>query len=52
MTNGAYTLDEIHEEIRDIYEWWAETAPGVTPREEGRLGALWHLADLLHEEGE
>lgn len=46
----AYTLDTVHEEIAEVYRWFAREAPGVTPREEGVLGALWALADALHEE--
>lgn len=46
----TYTLDEIHEEIAEIYHWWARNAPGVTPLEDGRLGALWALHDLMIEE--
>ena len=44
------TLDEVHEDIAAIYKWWAVKAPGVTPRESNELGALWALADILHEE--
>lgn len=47
---GAYTLDEVHDEIQSIYLWWAIQAPGVTPLEEGHLGDLWSLADRLAEE--
>jgi len=49
---GAYTLDEVHEEIKSIYYWWAIQAPGVTPLEEGHLGDLWSLADRMHAEEE
>lgn len=45
-----YTLDEVHADIHTIYRWWAEQAPGVTPVEENELGALWALADRMHEE--
>ena len=44
------TLDEVHNDIAAIYRWWAVKAPGVTPVEAGELGALWALADILHEE--
>lgn len=46
----AYTLAEVEQEISDHYHWFAQNAPGVWPREEGRLGALWGLFDLLIEE--
>lgn len=49
--NNAYTLAEVEQEIYDTYHWFHENA-GVTvyPREEGQLGALWALFDLLIEE--
>lgn len=50
MADTFYNLDSVHEDIRTIYQWWAEQAPGVTPVEENELGALWALADRLHEE--
>lgn len=50
MTTDAYTLDEIHEEIAEIYHWFAQASPGVRPQETGRLGALWSLHDLMVEE--
>ncbi len=50
MADPFYNLDSVHEDIRTIYRWWAEQAPGVTPVEENELGALWALADRLHEE--
>lgn len=43
--NNWMTLEEIENRIRDLYSWWAIVAPGVTPREEGELAALWSLAD-------
>lgn len=50
MTN-AYTLDEVHEEIKGIYEFFYIAAgPGVTAREEGHLGSLWAIHDRLVEE--
>lgn len=49
MTN-AYTLAEVEQDIHDTYQWFHKEAPGVTPREEGNLGALWALHDLLIEE--
>lgn len=48
--NNAYSLAEVEQEISDHYHWFAQNAPGVWPREEGRLGALWGLFDLLIEE--
>lgn len=47
---AAYTLPEVENEIAETYRWFHENAPGVWPREEGQLGALWHLFDLLIEE--
>lgn len=45
-----YNLDTVHDEIRGMYLWWSEQAPGVTPLEEGHLADLWAIADRLHEE--
>ena len=42
------TLPEIEEAIRAEYERWHLLAPGVTPREHGRLGKLWRWADSLY----
>lgn len=47
----AYTLEEVEREIYDTYHWFhREAGVNVYPREEGRLGALWSLFDLLIEE--
>lgn len=51
MTN-AYTLDEVHDEIKGIYEFFYIASPGTTPLEVGHLGALWSIADRLHAEEE
>ena len=40
-------LDVIEKQIYETYQWWAKQAPGVTPREEGRLADLWRVADDL-----
>lgn len=45
-----YTLAEVESEIQQTYFWFAKNAPGVWPREEGQLGALWALFDILIEE--
>ena len=42
------SIDKVEAEIRSIYERWSEIAPGVTPREHGRLGKLWRWADSLY----
>ena len=52
MSSEAYTLEEVERELYETYRWWHEQAPGVTPKEEGTLGALWGLFDLLIEEEE
>lgn len=46
--NQAYSLAEVEQEIYDTYQWFHKEG-GVTvyPREEGNLGALWALHDLL-----
>lgn len=51
MTATPYTLAEVEEEIKSTYVWFHENA-GVTvyPREEGQLGALWSLFEILIEE--
>lgn len=43
----ALTLEEIENRIRDIYEFFTVTAPGVRPQETGELGALWALFDRM-----
>lgn len=43
-------IDAVENEIRDIYLWWAESAPGVTPLEHNRLGDLWRAFDALTAE--
>lgn len=45
-----YTLPEVEADIHQTYKWFHENAPGVWPQEEGQLGALWALFDLLIEE--
>lgn len=40
-------LDELHEEIEKIYRYWHEIAPGVTPREHGKLGQYWRAVDAM-----
>lgn len=52
MTEAApYTLAQVEEEISQTYRWFHENAGiSVYPREEGQLGALWSLFDLLIEE--
>lgn len=52
MTEEAYTLDGVHDEIQSIYLWWAIQSPGTTPLESGHLGDLWSLADRLTYEEE
>lgn len=48
---GAYTLDEVHDEIQSIYLWWAITAgPEIAVQEAGHLGDLWALHDRMVEE--
>lgn len=49
--SNAYTLAEVENEIASVYQWFhKEAGVGVYPREEGQLGALWALFDLLVEE--
>lgn len=51
MTATPYTLAEVEEEIKSTYVWFHENAGiAVYPREEGQLGALWSLFDILIEE--
>lgn len=45
------TLDEVEERIHSIYMWWSITAPGVYPKEEGELAALWAIFDRAVAEG-
>lgn len=41
------TWGETMAEIAKYYRYFAEVAPGVTPREVGTLGNLWRHADAL-----
>lgn len=41
------SIEEVENSIREIYLFFAKEAPGVTPREEGRLGDLWELFDKM-----
>lgn len=43
----ALTLEEIENRIRDIYEFFHQVQPDVTPQETGELGALWALFDRM-----
>ena len=43
------TVDELDKEIERVYRWWANEAPGVTPREYGYLGQLWAARDQYGE---
>lgn len=45
------TWVETMAEIEARYRWFAEQAPGVTPKEVGTLGNLWRHADSLAERG-
>lgn len=42
-------VEAVENEIRGIYLWWAESAPGVTPLEHNRLGDLWRAFDAAVE---
>lgn len=41
-------IEQVEYEIKSIYTWYAEQAPGVTPQEQGPLADLWALADQLY----
>ena len=43
------TVEELDKEIERVYRWWANEAPGVTPREHGYLGQLWAARDQYGE---
>lgn len=45
-----HKLTQLHEQIAHIYRWWANEAPGVTPREDGHLANLWAEVDKLSED--
>lgn len=47
LTNVKLVL--LHEQIAQIYRWWADEAPGVTPQETGHLADLWAHVDQLEE---
>lgn len=49
---NALTLEEIEQRIYDQYQFFAQVAPSVTPRETGELGTLWRLFDgMMAEKG-
>ena len=44
----ALTLEEIENRISEIYAFFSQVAPGVTPRSDvGELGVLWALFDRM-----
>lgn len=43
---ASLTLEEVESEIEAIYRWWHDKAPGVHPREVGRLADLWRVFDM------
>lgn len=48
---NAYTLEEVENELYETYQWFhKEAGVSVVPREEGQLGSLWALHDLLVED--
>lgn len=49
---SAMSLEEVENEISNVYHWFAQEAPGVVVREEGILAELWAVADGLIAEEE
>lgn len=48
---APYTLEEVEQDIYNHYRFfYSEVGSTVTPREEGQLGSLWALYDLLVED--
>lgn len=45
-----YTLEEVEQDIYDMYQWFHGQNPNVRPQATGRLGDLWALWDLLMED--
>lgn len=41
------SIEEVENDIYAHYRWFAEKAPGVVVREEGRLAQLWAAFDRL-----
>lgn len=54
MNIAELPLEMVEERISEIYQWWHAERPGVHPRENGELAALWRRADYLYslEQGE
>lgn len=46
--NAWSRIAELEQGIATVYRWFAENAPGVTPKEEGHLGMMWEEADALY----
>lgn len=44
----AYTLEQAENEIKSIYTWFSQQAPGVIVREEGHLADLWSICDYYY----
>ena len=38
-------LEQVEKEIYDTYRFFAVTAPGIQPKESGRLQQLWRYFD-------
>lgn len=44
------SLNRLHAQIAEIYQWWHVNAPDVRPAEEGLLGQLWAEVDALEDQ--
>lgn len=43
-------ITEVEQAIYDLYQHFHREAPGVWPREEGRLAQLWSTFDYLRQQ--
>lgn len=44
----SLTIEQVEQDIYDIYRFWAITAPGRVVNETGRLQVLWKVWDTLY----
>lgn len=46
----SMTLEDVENEIYEIYRWGSGVFPGITLSEKGKLGELWRRFDVLVRE--
>lgn len=46
----SLTIEQVEQDIYDIYRFWAVADPEVKPKEVGRLQVLWKVWDTLYKQ--